>query len=153
MQIRPNQTGRLLLQRLPPPVGEHADRREAAYRQQQHAPLPSPPVAAQQVEGEAENIHFSFTCQTQPANVSNRALRSGNILSFDFRCLPTHLPIGNPSVVLYSIGGKQCPSRSVNSLIYLNPSSHLSNAISQLHPGKASSRALRSFGRLSFFDR
>ena len=64
-QIRADQAGRLLLQCQPHAVGEQPYGREAAHRehqrqQQQHAPLPCTPVAAQQVEREAEEVHFLF---------------------------------------------------------------------------------------------
>ncbi len=64
-QIRAQQTGRLLTQRLLHPVGEQSDRSETSHRQhqrqQQYAPLPCPPVAAQEIKGQAEKIHFIFT--------------------------------------------------------------------------------------------
>jgi hypothetical protein len=64
-QIGPDQTLRLLLQRLPHAIGEQADRGETAHRQhqrqQQHAPFPGAPVAAQEIEGEAQKVHCLFT--------------------------------------------------------------------------------------------
>ena len=54
----------MLLQRQAHAVGEQSDGREAAHRQhqrqQQHAPVPGAPVAAQQIEGEAEDVHVLF---------------------------------------------------------------------------------------------
>jgi len=58
----PDQALRLLLQRLPYTVGEQPDGGETAHRQAP-APaaaraIPGAPVAAQEVEGEAEEVHY-----------------------------------------------------------------------------------------------
>ena len=64
-QVRAQQTGRLLLQRQPHAVREQPDGGDAAHsqhqRDQQHAPFPGAPVAAEQIEGEAEEVHILFT--------------------------------------------------------------------------------------------
>ena len=71
-QIRTDQAGRLLLQRQPYAVREQANRGDAAHRQhqrdQQHAPFTGAPVAAQQTEGKAEEVHCLFTRNTRYVN-------------------------------------------------------------------------------------